>query len=124
MQKRKRLVNVLIAGTLSVLVLTVFLAFRGGNTAKTEAGSSDEAAAVELLGEYETDIAALQAQIEGLQAQNAELRAAVSAMQARESEYQDQIEIANQTISELSAQNSTLTQGRTGFPARPGGHTH
>lgn len=29
MQKRKRLVNVLIAGTLSVLVLTVFLAFRG-----------------------------------------------------------------------------------------------
>jgi peptidoglycan hydrolase CwlO-like protein len=127
MKKRKRLTNLLIAATLSVLMLTVFLAFRGANTNQAEAGSLEQSAVVELAGEYETDIAVLQDQIESLQAQNEELRAAVSTMQDREIEYQTQIETANQTIEELSAQNSTMTLGGDGFGAftpRPERHSH
>ncbi len=136
MRNRKRLTNILIAGTLTVLMLTVFLAFRGSDTpvAEAEATNIDETAVTELVGEYETDIAALQAQVESLQAQNAayqaqneELRTAVTTLQERESEYQAQIETANQTINELSAQNNNLAMGGEGFDAlqpRPHGHDH
>lgn len=134
MQNRKRLTNILIAGTLTVLMLTVFLAFRGSDTPVAEATNMDQTAVTELVGEYETDMAALQAQIERLQAQNAayqaqneELRTAVSTLQERESEYQAQIETANQTINELSAQNNSLAMGSEGFDTlqpRPHNHNH
>ncbi|MCB8921889.1 MAG: hypothetical protein H6662_09910 [Ardenticatenaceae bacterium] len=122
MQNRKRLTNMLIAGTLTVFALTIFLAFRGGETAVAETTIPEQTAVVELSGDNSADIAALQAQIEGLQAQNAELRTAVTTLQEREVEYQNQIEIANQTINELSAQNGSfvMTEGR---PAH-GGHNH
>lgn len=127
MQKRTRLTSILIAGTLSVFILTIFLAFRSGNQTNDDAIAAEQVASVELVGEYETDMAVLQAQIDSLQAQNEELRAAVNTMQAREAEYQNQIDIANQTIEELSTQNSSgiLTgEGFGAFPARPERHTH
>lgn len=150
MQNRKRLTNVLIAGTLTVLVLTMFLAFRGGGTAVAETSTISEPTISEPTSAAttsadttavttNTDIATLQAQIEALQAQNTELRTAVETMQEREAEYQRQIEIANQTITELSAQTgslavggglsgeSTAGSGLFGFAVQPhshGGHNH
>lgn len=123
MQNRKRLTNLLIASTLTVLLLVVFLAFRnGGNTAALETTNTTDTAIVEMVGDYETDIAALQAQVESLQTQNAayvaqndELRTAVTTLQAREGEYQAQIEAANQTIEELSAQGGNLAMGGSTF---------
>lgn len=141
MQNRKRLTNVLIAGTLTVLVLTMFLAFRDGGTAVAETSATSEPTITETTSVTTTnaDIATLQAQIEALQAQNTELRTAVETMQEREAEYQRQIEIANQTITELSAQTGSLavggglsgesTEGSSlfGFAVQPhshGGHNH
>lgn len=121
MQNRKRLINSLIAGTLTVLVLTVFLAFRGSGTAVADAAVVETA--VVQTEDLSDDVATLQAQVEALQAQNTELRQALTTMQSRETEYQAQIEAANQTITELSAQNNTLALGTDGFGARPG-HTH
>ena len=87
-----------------------------------------------MVGEYETDIANLQAQIEALQEQNTayaeqneELRAAVITMQERENEYQAQIEAANQTINELSTQAGSLAltdQGFGSFGRQPHEHNH
>ena len=146
MQNRKRITNILIASTLTALVLIVFLAFKGSDeTAALETVNTPEAAVVEMIGDYETDIAALQTQIESLQEQNAayaaqndayiaqndayvaqneELRAAVTTLQERESEYQAQIEAANQTIEELSqAGNLAMGEQALGeFP--PHGHEH
>lgn len=123
MQNRKRIINILIAGTLTALLLTVVLAFRGGNEAVAQAGdNAAQVATVEMVGNYETDIAALQAQVDSLQEQNAayaaqneELRAAVTTLQAREDEYQAQIETANQTIDELAAQSGSLAFGAQVF---------
>ena len=133
MRRRTRITNILIAGTLTAILLTLFLAFRGQNAVAVEAVtvSTNEAALVEMVGDYETDIATLQAQIESLQAQNSayatqneELRTAVTTLQARESEYQSQIETANATINELSAQTSGLAQSGEGLvePRRPHNH--
>ncbi|MCA9975295.1 MAG: hypothetical protein KC413_06075 [Anaerolineales bacterium] len=135
MQNRKRLTNILIASTLTVFLLAVFLAFRSNDTAVAETNSNvvDETAVIELQGNYEADIATLQAQIETLKAQNEayasqneELRTAVTTLQERETEYQTQIAAANQTINELSAQNSSATVGGTGttFQAPSHGHNH
>lgn len=119
MQNRKRLTNLLIAGTLTVLLLTVYLAFRGGDTA-VAASTTVEQTAVTATS------AAFQSQIEALQAQNTELRSAVQTLQAREAEYQQQIESANQTINELSAQSSSLAAGEGGFGlfGAPPPHAH
>lgn len=129
MRNRKRLTHMLIAGTMTVLLATVVLAFRGGDADTAEAATTDQTVAVEIVGDYEADIAALQGQIEALQAQNtayadqnAQLLAAVEALQAREAEYQAQIEAANQTINELSTQAS-VAQGPALGGERPG-HTH
>ncbi len=132
MKNRKRLTNILIAGTLTVLLLTVFLAFRNENTAVAETNSTEQTAVIELTGETDADMAALQTQIERLQAQNAayqaqneELRTAVTTLQERETEYQAQIETANQTINELSAQSNTMAMGGEGFDAfQPHSHGH
>ena len=129
MQNRKRLTNILIAGTLTGLVLVVFLAFRGGETAVAETDVTGQTAVIEMVAADSTDSAALQAQIEALQAQNEELRAAIETMQARETEYQNQIEAANQTINELSAQGGSLALGPEGFEQfgegfRPHEHNH
>lgn len=121
MQNRKRLINSLIAGTLTVLVLTVFLAFRGSGTAVADAAVVETA--VVQTEDLSDDVATLQAQVEALQAQNTELRQALTTMQSREAEYQAQIEAANQTITELSAQSNTLAFGTDGFAAPPG-HSH
>lgn len=121
MQNRKKVTNMLIAGTLTVLMLTVFLAFRGAGTAVADTNAG-ETAVVTTTVEISDDSAALQAQVEALQAQNVELREAVTTMQAREAEYQAQIEAANQTINELS-QSGTLAFGSEGSQARPG-HSH
>lgn len=129
MQNRKRLTNILIAGTLTVLLLTVFLAFRGEDTAVANTTTTEPTAVVELTGSVSEDVATLQAQVEALQAQNEELRANLSTMQDREAEYQTQIEAANQTINELSAQSNTLAFGNEGFGEfgagqPPHGHNH
>lgn len=115
MKNRKRLTNMLIAGTLTALLLTVFLAFRGENTAVAEASAITQTAVSVPIDVDTTDTAALQAQIESLlaqnaayQAQNEELRTAVQTLQAREAEYRSQIEAANQTINQLSAQGNGL----------------
>jgi len=123
MQDRKRLTNILIAGTLTVLMLTVFLAFRGTNTAVADT-TVVETAVVQTTDDLSDDVATLQAQVEALQAQNSELREALTIMQSREAEYQVQIEAANQTITELSAQSGTLAFGGEALQARPGGHNH
>jgi peptidoglycan hydrolase CwlO-like protein len=123
MQDRKRLTNILIAGTLTVLMLTVFLAFRGTNTAVADT-TVVETAVVQTTDDLSDDVATLQAQVEALQAQNSELREALTTMQSREAEYQAQIEAANQTITELSAQSGTLAFGGETLQARPGGHNH
>ncbi|MEZ4519329.1 MAG: hypothetical protein R3C44_21725 [Chloroflexota bacterium] len=132
MEKRKRITNILIAGTLTVLLLAVFLAFRGGNeTAALEAETATDTAMVEMVGDYEADIATLQAQVEALQTQNAayaeqneELRTAVTTLQEREGEYQAQIEAANQTINQLSTQSGSLALEDQGFADRqPRGRT-
>ncbi len=128
MENRKRITNILIAGTLTIFMLAVFLAFRSsGETVSADEGSltaesTVEDAAAELVGEQEANIVALQAQFESLQAQNSayaeqneELRSAVITLQERESEYQTQIEEANQTINDLSAQAGGFTQGDQGF---------
>ena len=115
MQDRKRVTNMLIAGTLTVLMLTVFLAFRGNDTAVVETNAA-------LNDEVTNNTLALQAQVEALQAQNAELREAITTLQAREAEYQTQIEAANQTINELS-QSGTLASGTDGLSGRPE-HSH
>ena len=122
MQDRKRLTNILIAGTLTVLMLTVFLAFRGTNTAVADTAVVETA--VGQTDDLSDDVATLQAQVEALQAQNSELREALTIMQSREAEYQVQIEAANQTITELSAQSGTLAFGGEALQARPGGHNH
>jgi peptidoglycan hydrolase CwlO-like protein len=122
MQDRKRLTNILIAGTLTVLVLSVFLAFRGSGTAVADT-TVVETAVVQTTDDLSDDVATLQAQVEALQAQNTELREALTTMQSREAEYQAQIETANQTITELSAQSGTLAFGSEEFQARPG-HSH
>lgn len=121
MQNRKRMTNMLIAGTLTLFVLTVFLAFRGG-AAVAAATTTNQATAVTLSD----DVTTLQAQVESLQAQNDELRTAVQTMQEREAEYQRQIEIANQTITELSAQTGSLAMdnGESTLPGFGAGHNH
>ena len=53
MQNRKRLTNILIAGTLTVLMLTVFLAFRGTGTAVAETAVVETAVVQTLLAEIE-----------------------------------------------------------------------
>lgn len=123
MQDRKRLTNILIAGTLTVLMLTVFLAFRGTNTAVADTTMA-ATAVVQTTDDLSDDVATLQAQVEALQAQNSELREALTIMQSREAEYQAQIEAANQTITELSAQSGTLAFGGETLQTRPGGHNH
>ncbi|MCC6602951.1 MAG: hypothetical protein IT327_07065 [Anaerolineae bacterium] len=123
MQDRKRLTNILIAGTLTVLILTVFLAFRGTNTAVADT-TVVETAVGQTTDDLSDDVATLQAQVEALQAQNSELREALTTMQSREAEYQAQIEAANQTITELSAQSGTLAFGGETLQTRPGGHNH
>lgn len=123
MQDRKRLTNILIAGTLTVLMLTVFLAFRGTNTAVADTTMA-ATAVVQTTDDLSDDVATLQAQVEALQAQNSELREALTTMQSREAEYQAQIEAANQTITELSAQSGTLAFGGETLQTRPGGHNH
>lgn len=133
MQNRTRLTNLLIAGTLTVLLLVVFLAFRGGDTSASASEDTGQTAVSELADEDTADIAALQTQIESLQAQiaaytarNEELRTAVKTFQEREIEYQNQIEAANQTINELSTQNGNLAAGPgwDTFPTRPREHEH
>ncbi|MEZ4592857.1 MAG: hypothetical protein R3D55_17185 [Chloroflexota bacterium] len=84
MQNRKKVTNMLIAGTLTLLMLTVFLAFRGTAVADT---ALQETAVVTTTVEVSDDTAALQAQVEALLAQNTELREAISTMQAREAKY-------------------------------------
>ncbi|MFN2135664.1 MAG: hypothetical protein ACK2UK_06900 [Candidatus Promineifilaceae bacterium] len=124
MENRKRITNILIAGSLTLLILAVFFAFRGGSetTAALEAAAASEKPTVELQGSYDADIAALQAQVEDLQAQNdayakqnEELRAAMTTLQQRESAYLAQIKAANQTINQLSAQGGSQAQGELGF---------
>lgn len=115
MKNRTRITNILIAGTLTAMILIVFLGFKGVSTAIAKANSTDQTADVQIVGDYNTDVAALEAQIESLQAQNNELRSAVQTMQEREAEYQNQIDMANETISELSAQNNSLAAGIGGF---------
>ena len=125
MERRKRITHLLIAGTLTALLLTVFLAFRGeGETAAAKTTSVGETAVIAPLPADTTDVAALQAQVEALQAQNAELRAAVGTLQAREAEYRQQIESANQTINELAAQTGGLANGAEGFQPFAGGRSH
>ena len=133
MENRKRMTYILIAGTLTAFILAIFVAFRGsGETASAAAGDLSSVTTLEdngttaLLTDQDTDIAALQAQIESLQeqnsayaAQNDELRAAVTTLQERESEFQAQIESANQTITELSAQSGGFGPGGFG----PGGQS-
>lgn len=129
MQNRNRLTNILIAGTLTVLVLTIFLAFRGG-TETAVADTADSAKTItpvlsESVGNN-ADVTALQAQIDALQTQNQELLSTLSIMQEREATYQAQIESANETIQQLSAQANTVASGSgnefSGL-ARPG-HSH
>lgn len=122
MQNRKRLTNILIAGTLTALILSVFLAFRGTNTAVADTASVETAVVETISLEATEDVAALQAQVDALQAQNTELRELLTTMQAREAEYQVQIESANQTINEMS-QSGTFGFGSEGAQGRPG-HSH
>lgn len=135
MEKRNRITNILIASTLTILLLAIFLVFRGSNhTTALETGNTTDTGIVEIVGDYETDIANLQAQVESLQEQNAayaeqneELRAAVITMQERENEYQAQMEAANQTINELSTQTRSLAltdQDLGSFGRRPHEHNH
>jgi len=126
MQNRKRLTNMLIAGTLTVLALTVFLAFRGNTTAVAATTASEQTAVIDTAVSGTADTTALQSQVQVLQAQNEELRSAVQVLQEREVEYQRQIEIANQTISELSAQTGSLATGEeaSGLFAFRAPHSH
>lgn len=130
MQNRTRLTNLLLAGTLTALVLAVFLTFGGAGTETAVADAPETSAPVAVVEETtpiisEADRAALQEQIQALQAQNQELRNALALMQERETQYQAQIETANQTITELQAQAKTVAGGFFGdrfSDARPEGH--
>lgn len=124
MKNHKRLTNILIAGTLTALVLAVFLAFRGEGTAVAAADTGTDTPVVAAASS--TDMTALQAQVETLQAQNEQLRATVTTLQEREAQYQQQIESANETINELSAQANGAFPGE-GFAFPPPGrgeHSH
>jgi len=90
MNRNNRLYGILAAGILTGLVLAVFVAF-GLNRNDTEAAPA------------ETDTVTIPAEappgdLEALQAENQQLRAALDTMQAREEAYQAQLETANQTI--------------------------
>lgn len=79
MQNRTRLTNLLLAGTLTALVLAVFLTFGGAGTETAVADAPETSAPVAVVEETtpiisEADRAALQEQIQALQAQNQELR--------------------------------------------------
>ncbi len=129
MKDRKRLTNLLLSGTLTLLMLTVFLTFRSQATAVTDsvASTTPTSTATDLEPinlATTTDATTLQEQISALQVQNEELSALILLLQEREAEYQAQIEAANETIASLSAPGTTIAMSETGETFIHEGHRH
>ncbi|MEZ4658533.1 MAG: hypothetical protein R2911_13260 [Caldilineaceae bacterium] len=126
MKTNRRLVNLLAAGNILVLLMVTWLAFDNGNLTKVMAKGVDTASATlaSMWGPAPASIdpATLEmanADLTAAQSQNQELQQMVALMQAREAEYQQTIESANQKIAQLeqfgvstravfSSQNSEL----------------
>ena len=90
-----RIKGILAAGTLTGLVLITILALGWDSVGGAAANTPVEPAAI--VQPMATDAGALQAQ-------NVQLQNVLQTMQAREAQYQAQIEAANQTITQLESQ--------------------
>ncbi len=102
-----RIKGILAAGTLTGLVLITILALSWGNVSGAAANAPAEPAAI--VQPMATDAATLQAQ-------NVQLQNALQTMQAREAQYQAQIEAANQSITQLQSQPvAQSANSRTSF---------
>ena len=100
--------NMVIAGTLTTLVLAVVLAFGGGRT--TTESVKANLTPVEVT--TTNNPVAVDAQyLQSLQAQNSELTNALHTMQAREQQYRTQIDLANQSIEQLQSQVTSTSYG-------------
>jgi len=95
-----RLQGILAAGTLTGLIIITVLAFSWRDAAGQQGslpaeGSLDSRPANAAMINNDGDV---QAQIAGLQRYNEQLESAVQIYQAREAQYQQQIELANQAL--------------------------
>lgn len=96
--------GILIAGTLTGLILMILLAF--GFTSVTalfrqEEPQVDTTQPVAPIQVIQPVDGSSQADVQALQDYNAELENALQTMQEREAQYQQQLEAANQTITEM-----------------------
>lgn len=93
---RKRLTNLIGAGTMATLIVAAGLAF-GGNPFGNAAGATTEA----------TVTSAVVASEDPLAAENAQLRAALTTMQQRELVYQDRLNEANTLLSQQTTNSGS-----------------
>lgn len=95
-----RIKGIIAAGTLTgLIVITIFaLGFRNANAAQsTQTNPTDTTTIVTTAPDQTT---------QDMQAYTAELETALQTMQARELQYRQQIDTANQTIQQLQTQNT------------------
>ncbi|MCA9957856.1 MAG: hypothetical protein KC443_02410 [Anaerolineales bacterium] len=95
-----RIKGIIAAGTLTGLVLLTVLAL----------GFRNAGAAKETTVNTATAVTTPQ-QLQDMQTYTTQLEDALQTMQAREAQYQQQIEAANQTIHQLQSQSSTAPTG-------------
>jgi len=103
MNRNNRLYGILAAGVLTGLVLAVIVAFSWGQRNEIEAAESTPAT-ITLPAEDPPD------SVEGLQAENEQLRAALDVLREREETYRAQLETANQTILQLQQDSGARYQ--------------
>lgn len=110
-----RMKAIFVAGGLTGLVLITVLVLGLRGSVPTSEAASVEAAPVEVMGASDGA-----AQVQALLEQNRQLRDAVQTMQAREAQYQQQLEAANQTIQALQSQ--PVAQGAPPYYGDEDGH--
>jgi chromosome segregation ATPase len=98
---RKR--AILIAGIMTAAVLVTLVVLNVEGLAARLVPAPKEATAEEEAANANIAASEAEAYVESLQAHREELASAIAAMEAREAEYQQQLEAAKQTIAELEA---------------------
>lgn len=109
MKNHSRLYNLLAAGSLTLLLLITFLLFRNNHLG----GVADAATATVIdMGTLSASTVSTDTQgavdptVAALQGQNQKLMEAVQLLQARESQYQAQLNNANQALQSVQSQSS------------------
>jgi small-conductance mechanosensitive channel len=122
-----RMKGILVAASLTALVLVTFLALGFGNVIAGPAEPTAAAATLSASTTAKTGNGTVEQQLQAWQDYSHELENTVSIMQLREAQYQQQLAAASQAIGQLQAELNELNpsqarpffQGSEGF--EPGG---